>query len=210
MLHNKQQTLPFFPLEPARTFLPVILLITDHPPLALRARVLIRRNSISSQSDCPKPPKAEGLISLHQGACVWLGNRTTTPPPLDCSLSGPLRHDLSVLIPVGCVSPGQGSVVRGKGRVGETMSRGASKQAFVAHARAAKHAGLAEENPIVSQHSITRQRKNHSQVCGCGCGCLPWVLFVFLPPLFHSFGLRADEELLSCPGFFLSHAQLWR
>jgi hypothetical protein len=59
---------------PAMPFLPVTSLITDpSPTIALRARVLIRRNHISSQSDLPRLPKAEGLISFHRGACVWLG-----------------------------------------------------------------------------------------------------------------------------------------
>lgn len=161
-------------------FLPVISLIADHAPLALRARVLIRRNPISSQSDQPKPPKAEGLISLHQGACVWLGNRTTTT---SLSLSGPLRHDLSVLTPVGRVSPRSrvcGSSEKsggGKQRPGEQ----ASKLSWRTHAPR-NRLGWQKETHRQSALNHTATGKNHSQVCGCCCCCcLPWAMFVFTP-----------------------------
>lgn len=182
-------------------FLPVISLITDHPPLALRARVLIRRNPISSQSDCPKPPKAEGLISLHQGACVWLGNRTTTPPPLASSLSGPLRHDLSVLFPVGLVSPGQGSVVRGNGRVGETTVQG-SKQASFRGARTRRETrwvGRRKNSSSVSTQShgygkITRRFAAAAAAAACRRRCSYSFPLCFVPsadgPMRNSFPVQ--------------------
>lgn len=186
-------------------FLPIISLITDHAPLALRARVLIRRNPISSQSDQPKPPKAEGLISLHQGACVWLGNRTTTT---SLSLSGPLRHDLSVLTPVGRVSPRSrvcGSSEKsggGKQRPGEQ----ASKLSWRTHAPRNRLGWQRENSSSVSTQSHGNGEKSLAGL---------WLLLLLLPAVgnvrIHPFCfVPSGYGPMSCPSFFSLPHTTWR
>jgi hypothetical protein len=138
---------------------------------------------------------------------VWLGNGTTTPlspPLLACLLSGPLRHDLSVLSRVGRVSLVQGSVVRGKIRVGKTNSTGeqASKLWWRTHARAAKHKKKECHRRSVSTQSHGSGKITRRFVAAACRGCCSYSF-----PLFRSSGLRADE-LLSCPSFFAFHLDL--